>query len=98
LFERTRFPNRFLDYLAAGRPIIVTSSSATAHIVIQKGCGLVSRTDDPEDFASKIVRLLMEEDLRNEMSVKARSLALNEFSVKSVARGLEGVYRSLLEK
>jgi len=98
LFERTRFPNRFLDYLAAGRPIIVTSSSVTAPIVIEKGCGLVARTNDPKDFATKVVQLLTHEDLRHKMSVKARSLALNEFSCGSVARRLEGVYRRVLQR
>ena len=98
IFERTRFPTRFLEYLAAGRPIVVTASSVTAPLVIQKGCGLVARTNDPNDFAAKIIQLLMDEDLRHKMSVCARSLALNEFTRESAAKKLEGVYKSLLEK
>jgi glycosyltransferase involved in cell wall biosynthesis len=90
--------NNLFEYLAAGRPIVVNASSVTVPIVIQKGCGLVARTNDPEDFAAKIIQLLMDEDLRHRMSVCARSLALNEFSCESVAKKLEGVYKSLLEK
>jgi glycosyltransferase involved in cell wall biosynthesis len=94
LFDRARWPLRLGDYLAAGRPIVATSLPEIEKIVSE--CGLLAKIGDPEDFADKILSIISDPDLREEMGKRARGLAETRYSWKRIAKQLERAYRHYL--
>ena len=65
--------NKLLEALAMGLPC-VASTAAWNGTVVPKGAGILV-TDDSEEFAGQVVRLLRDDTLRAEMAGKARAVA-----------------------
>ena len=49
------FPNKLIDYLAAGRPIIYASD--VRHNILNSGCCVEASCADPEDIALSVIRI-----------------------------------------
>lgn len=94
LFNRAACPLRLCDYLAAGRPIVATALPEIKKIV--HDAGFLARPGDPEDFAEKILNILNNPDLREEMGKRARELAETTYSWQIVAKQLERAYSHYL--
>lgn len=94
LFNRAACPLRLCDYLAAGRPVIATALPEIKKIV--HNCGFLARPGDPEDFADKILSIISDPDLREEMGKRARELAETRYSWQILAKQLERAYRHYL--
>ena len=65
--------NKLLEALAMGLPCVVSSAAATG-TVVPDGEGILA-TDDPEEFAEHVVRLLRDGAFRAAMASKARAAA-----------------------
>lgn len=94
IFDRARHHIRLGDYLAAGRPVITTALPQMKKMVL--GCGCLSKPDDPEDLARKILRVVQNPDLREKMGKRARELAESKYSWKTIAEHLEDFYKRFL--
>jgi len=90
-----RFPNRFGEYLAAGRPIATNRVGDHAVIVEQERIG-VTTGSDPQSFAEGIAGLLMSPGLLVEMGARARLLAETRFSWKAIAMPIAELYAGFL--
>ncbi|HEX6938514.1 MAG TPA: glycosyltransferase family 4 protein [Longimicrobiales bacterium] len=53
----TTIPNKLFDYMAAGLAVAATDMAPVRRIVRETGCGEVVRAQDPDAFASALVRL-----------------------------------------
>lgn len=53
----TTIPNKLFDFMAMGKPVIVSSARPTERIVRSEGCGLVFVEQKKEDLASAILAL-----------------------------------------
>lgn len=95
LASRTRWPNRIGEYMACGRPVVVSDIGDTARVVRNHEIGLVAGTDI-DSFADTIVRLLKNSPLADKMGCKARELACTRYSWALQAAKLEGIYFHLL--
>lgn len=91
--EKSRWPIRFGDYMAAGRSIVSNAVGEIKRIMETHKCGVVSDYDDPEDFSSKILTLLSNETMRNEIGRHARKIAETAYSWNIIVKMLEGVYK-----
>jgi glycosyltransferase involved in cell wall biosynthesis len=89
--NQARWPNKIGSYMAAGRPTVCTRVSDVARLVESKQIGLVSdiRT---EDFAAKILALLHNQPLREQMGQRARRIAETEFTLETQVEELERAY------
>ncbi|MDH5771086.1 MAG: glycosyltransferase, partial [Candidatus Bathyarchaeota archaeon] len=93
-FSRTRpLALRLGDYIAAGRPIITTELPEIAKALSE--CALLAKPN-PKDFASKILAIIRNLDLRKELGKRARELAETDFSWKIRAKTLERIYHQYL--
>ncbi len=90
-----RFPNRFGDYLAAGRPIVTNPNGDLGKVVADERVGLVTE-EHPQAFAEAIVRLFEDHELCEELGSRARQLAENRYDWRSLAGEVERLYDSLL--
>lgn len=69
-------PIKLFDYMAAGRPVVVTECRELAVFVRRERVGLVA-AETPEDFAEKLVELLRDRALAAELGANGR-LAIEE--------------------
>jgi len=90
-----RMPNRFGDYLAAGKPVVVTDVGDLAGIVRSEKIGRVSDAD-PLSFADSVLELLAEPAARREMGQRARHLAETRYSWDTLAGQLEDFFKKFL--
>ncbi len=89
------FPIKLLNYLAAGKPVVICQGSADGirHLVD----GWVVPDDDVGGFSEAIVTLLKDASLRRKLSENARMTAREKFSWDRLAPSYEQVYRRTLQ-
>jgi glycosyltransferase involved in cell wall biosynthesis len=96
LNNEVRWANKFSEYLAAGRPIIISGVGDQAAIVQRHSVGFVA-SQDIQDFASKVRCLLENRSLALGFGLNARKLACEKFTWEAMASKLEGVFYRTLE-
>jgi len=92
--NRFRFPNKFGDYLAAGRPIVASAVGDIAHFIKKYQVGLLT-DGTAEDFANKIAALIENLHLREQCCKVARQVAENVLSWEIHTANLESFYLKL---
>jgi len=90
--NRGRLPNKLLDYLAAGRPIVASPVGDVKTIIERFGVGLMASN---ETFAEAIERLLQDQELRIQMGNAARRVAETEFDWDNLTDRLEAFYQQI---
>ncbi len=95
--NETRWPNKIGEYMASGRPVVVSRVGDVAEMVEARGIGLVADAS-VEDMAAQIKRLLTDPVLADALGRKARQVACSEHTWGHRARELEQVYRVVLER
>jgi lipopolysaccharide/colanic/teichoic acid biosynthesis glycosyltransferase len=85
----TNSPNKFFDYLAAGRPALVNTAGWTAELLAETGAGLALPRDTSE--AARLTAELADDPARRRaMGERARALAVR-FDRDKLAAELTGV-------
>jgi len=88
-------PLTLLEAGAAGLPIVATDVGGVSDILHDGVNGLITKIGDPEDLAGKIVSLLDDKELREEMAKKGQVFA-KRYSWRTVADETESVYLDLI--
>jgi glycosyltransferase involved in cell wall biosynthesis len=94
--NRGRFPLKFTDYLALGRPIVATRVGDVAGIMDEQRVGLTS-PPNADAFAEQTMSLFEDQDLRRELGLAARRLAETRFNWDTITEKLLAFYGSLLD-
>jgi glycosyltransferase involved in cell wall biosynthesis len=87
-------PQKLLNYMAAGRPIVSFTSSAPLLAHGQEAL-LVPDGDVPA-FAAAMLRILREPELGRSLGRAARNLAIADYSWAKVAERVESVYQGAI--
>src|SRR5690606_17034828 len=77
-FDRARFPHKFYDYFAAGRPVLVNDVGDVGQLVRDRQLGVVAEPDTP--FAQLVAEGLAARDKWDEWGDNARRTAENLFA------------------
>jgi len=91
--NRGRLPNKLLDYMAAGRPVVASPVGDVRAIVDTYRTGLLA---DDTGFAAATARLLEDRDLREECGRNARRAAESDFAWPRLIDRLEALYAGLV--
>jgi glycosyltransferase involved in cell wall biosynthesis len=91
--NRGRLPNKILDYMAAGRPVVANPIGDIQAIIEQYRIGLLATESG---FAGAIQRLLEDDNLREECGRNARHAAESHFAWPGLIDRLESFYAELL--
>jgi glycosyltransferase involved in cell wall biosynthesis len=91
--NRGRLPNKLLDYMAAGRPVVASPIGDVKMILETYQVGLAV---DGNSFADQAAKLLAESKLREELGTTARHVAETVFNWPGLIDKLERFYKSLL--
>lgn len=81
-------PNKFFDYLAAGRPVLVNYPGWMSGLVTDHACGIAVPPGDPEAFADAVEALLATRACLPRMGAAARALAEERFSQRLILEDL----------
>ena len=72
-------PNKFFDYLAAGKPVLNNYPGWVSDLILEYNCGIVINPQSEDDFFKKIEPLIDDRNILLKMSVNAIKLAQKMF-------------------
>ncbi len=78
-------PNKFFDYLSAGRPVVNNYPGWLADMICEHRCGIAVPPGDPVALADALCRLAADRAGRLEMGRNARALAEAQFAREALA-------------
>lgn len=90
------FPNKFFDYIAAGRPVIVNFPGELGRVIESEEIGLVTPAEDAEAFADAIARLAASPETCRAYGARARALATQRFDRRLLAGKLERLFAEVV--
>lgn len=90
------FSNSILEYMAAGRPVVVTDVGG-AREVVNDETGYLVPAGDYEAMAKHVTSLLQDPNRARRMGEKARNLVADRFSSARQLEQVESLYRKLLD-
>lgn len=91
-------PNKFFDYIAAGRPVLINYPGWLAKLVTDHECGIATPPDDPNSFADALERMANSPELCMIMGQKSRQLAETEFARSTLAKQWVDFVETISEK
>jgi glycosyltransferase involved in cell wall biosynthesis len=91
-----RSPLKVKDYMAAGRPVVMTAVGDAVNLIRRGKFGLLA-SDRPDEIANQVLALLRAPERREVMGRRARQLAETEFGWNRIADRLEHFYQQVIE-
>jgi len=91
IYNRGRWPSKVTDYMAAGRPIVANPVGDVRELFSNHRIGLLANYDH-NDLADKVLALLDNEDLAQELGHNARQVALEHYNWANLIVDLEDLY------
>lgn len=95
LHHDTTFANKLFQYMAMGKPVVVSDSTAQANVVLDENCGLVHKAEGEEDLAQKILELYENQEKAKAMGEAGKQAVLNKWNWKKSSADLIKMYKSL---
>lgn len=89
--NRARWPHKICDYMSLGRPTVSQPVGEVANLFSEHAIGLLS-TEDPHDFAARVLELVADPARRAAMGAEARKVAVERYAWPILARRLEACY------
>jgi glycosyltransferase involved in cell wall biosynthesis len=90
------FPMTILEAMAAGKPCVVTDVGGNREAIMDGVTGFLVPKQDPMALAEKIVKLLIDKRLSQNLGEEARRRFEKEFNVQSMVSKTEQVYLECL--
>ncbi len=95
LHHDTTYANKIFQYMALGKPIIVSNCTSQQDIVEKNNCGLVFSDKNAKDFAEKIITLYRQPALRTEMGKNGAQAVKDTYNWDNTAANLIALYKRL---
>ena len=89
-FTRAAIPQRLMDYMGIGRPVITTTLPEIKRLV--DGCGLFIAKYDEDELSERMIEAILNPVLMKRMGENARERVKNQASWLIVAEQLERIY------
>jgi glycosyltransferase involved in cell wall biosynthesis len=88
----TTVPHKLFQYMAMGRPVVVSDVAPLARIVRATDAGVVAPADDPEGMAAVLSSLSRDPAERRRLGANGRAAVETEYNWSRDAARLSGVY------
>lgn len=94
--HRESLSNSLMEYMATGRAVVASDVGGNGELISRRDLGYLYPADDSEQFENRILELLDDAVLRENMGRAAREEATRTFSWEAMIRQLENIYESLM--
>lgn len=91
-------PVSLIEAQAAGKPIVSTRVGGIADIVVEGETAFLADVQDADTFCDHLLRLVEDDNLRQQMSGKGSVHVLERFSYQRLVRDMSHLYWELLDK
>ncbi len=91
-------PVSLIEAQAANRVVVSTDVGGISDVVDDKVTGFLCRNNDLEDFSSKLLLLIEDDELRKSMSEQGRNYVYERYSYKRLVADMHKLYLELLNK
>ena len=91
------FSNSILEYMAAGRPVVVTDVGGAREVVSEGETGYLVRSGDDAAMAERLIWLLRDPEKARSMGDKGRRVVEEKFSCEAQLAHTEELYERLLK-
>jgi len=97
----TTIPNKIFDYMAMGKPVIVSDCEPLKRIIEEEKCGLTFKSGDAKDLADKVIRILEDHNI-NVYGVRGKKAVEEKYNwdndSKEVLKVINTIYFHSAEK
>lgn len=90
-------PNKFFDYLAAGKPVLTNYPGWVADLIREYNCGFVVPPENAVHFADQLQQICAHKTVLGDMGANARRLAECMFSRDALAKRFVSTLESVVE-
>jgi glycosyltransferase involved in cell wall biosynthesis len=87
--------NKFFQYMAMGKPMIVSDCKPQKKIAEEENCGLVYKYDDTNDLAACMIKLLKDKKLRDMLASNSKKAAKEKYNWTITGKSLIDFYAHL---
>ena len=94
----TTYANKLFQYMAYGKPLVVSDCPAQAQLVEEVECGLVHQAEDVDDMASQLGKLLIDPLLAESLGQNGKEAVNNNYEWGKTSLDLVELYRSFDKK
>jgi glycosyltransferase involved in cell wall biosynthesis len=84
--------------MAAGVPVVATTTGGTAELVVHGSSGLLVTPGDVEGLSSAMASLVEDRFLSERLAAAARARAAAAFSIEETVRRTEALYEEILRE
>ena len=95
-FHREGVSNSILESMAWGVPVLATNSGGTPEIIKNDENGLLLDTNDVELLSKKILNLIDDEIVRNDLGKRASETVCSRFLLNTMTQKYIDMYKSLI--
>jgi len=75
------FPFTVIESMSCGIPIVATDVGGVSEAIVDGESGFICKPKDHQDIGKRVVQLLQDEDLRNQIGINARQKVLESFTI-----------------
>ncbi|MFK7969530.1 MAG: glycosyltransferase family 4 protein [Bacteroidia bacterium] len=98
IHHNTTYANKIFQYMAFGRPILVSDCDAQANIARDYDCGLVFTDREEKDFAEKVLILYRDKEQYAQYAQNAASAISQHLNWELISISLNNMYAELAGK
>ncbi len=90
----TTYANKIFQYMAMGKPVVVSNCPAQQHIIENENCGLVHKADDEKDLAEKLLELLLAEERCHQLGLNGKKAIEDTWNWNITSKNLINLYKN----
>jgi glycosyltransferase involved in cell wall biosynthesis len=88
LHHDTTYANKIFQYMAMGKPVVVSNCPAQQAVIEDENCGLVFKDRDVDEFSDRIITLLKDKSLAMKLGENGKNAVLKRWNWDITSKNL----------
>ena len=88
--------NAILEYMALSKPVIASRNGGNPEVVVDNATGFLVRPDSPKEISEKVIFLLNNSTIAQQMGEKGKSIVYERFSLTKMENDYIDLYKAIL--
>ncbi|MEQ8476660.1 MAG: glycosyltransferase family 4 protein [Fulvivirga sp.] len=91
----TTFANKLFQYMAMGKPVVVSDSTTQANVVNSENCGFVFEAENERQLADQIIKLYEDSELSKQLGANGAAAVKERWNWDITSKDLINLYSNL---